>query len=104
MSHFLQGSVDVCSQATDSRPGQNIAGAPARNQIAISETKMRQPKEDVGMKGQMGRDVAVARGTGVPPSNWRMRCWELHRAFGGSGVLARLLRARLCVGLTTTIE
>lgn len=28
-------------------------GAPARNQIAINASKMRQPNEDVGMKGQI---------------------------------------------------
>jgi hypothetical protein len=31
-----------------------IDGAPARNQTAISESKIMQPKEDVRRKGQIG--------------------------------------------------
>jgi hypothetical protein len=30
------------------------AGAPARNQIAMSESKIMQPHDEVGMNGQIG--------------------------------------------------
>ena len=40
--------------AAVSHPCVVSAGAPARNQIAISVSKIIQPNEDVGMKGHIG--------------------------------------------------
>ena len=34
--------------------GENSEGAPTKNQIAIKLSKIRHPKEEVGMKGQIG--------------------------------------------------
>ena len=35
-------------------PSPTIEGAPARNQSAITASKIMQPNDDVGMKGQIG--------------------------------------------------
>jgi len=35
-------------------PSPTIEGAPARNQNAITASKIMQPNDDVGMKGQIG--------------------------------------------------
>ena len=36
------------------RPGAHIEGAPVRNQSAIAASRIMQPNDDVGMKGQIG--------------------------------------------------